>query len=133
MLWVIYFHSFSKQGEGNGYTKKCWVYAGIPNPDRQEELFEVINQYKDPSTNFLDATNPDYLAAIDAVNQKYADNMFMTPQELEDSGFTGSTFNLLATGDPTTTTTSDPLSMGSNQGALSNLTDGTDSTRNVIR
>jgi hypothetical protein len=108
-------------------TRRNVGFMGIPNPDRQEELFEVINQYKDPSTNVLDATNPDYLAAIDAVNQKYADNMFMTPQELEDSGFTGSTFNLSATGDPTTTTTSDPLSMGSNQGALSNITDGTDS------
>jgi len=108
-------------------TQRNVGFMGIPNPDRQKELFEVINQYKDQTTNVLDANNPDYLAAINAVNEKYADNLFMTPQELEDSGFTGSTFNLLATGDPTTTTTSDPLSMGSNQGALSNLDDGTDS------
>ena len=42
-------------------------FLGIPNPDRQEELFAVINQYKDPTTNVLDASNPDYKAATDSV------------------------------------------------------------------
>ena len=40
-------------------TQRNVGFMGIPNPDRQEELFEVINQYKDPTTNVLDATNPD--------------------------------------------------------------------------
>ena len=96
-------------------------FLGIPNPDRQEELFAVINQYKDPTTNVLDASNPDYKAAIDAINQKYADNMFMTPQQLQDANFHGM-IQQASTGD-TTSTTDDPLSMGSNQGALGNLDD----------
>ena len=97
------------------------MFAGIPNPDRMQELIAVFDQYKDPGTNILDANNPDYLAAIDAINQKYADNMFMTPQQLQDANFPGM-IQQASTGD-TTSTTDDPLSMGSNQGALGNLDD----------
>ena len=42
------------------------------NPERFQEAMVILNKYKDPTTNYLDANNPDYLAEIAALNQKYA-------------------------------------------------------------
>jgi len=45
---------------------------GILNPERFQEAMGIMAKYKDPTTNFLDANNPDYLAEIAALDQKYA-------------------------------------------------------------
>jgi hypothetical protein len=41
------------------------------NPDRIQGGLDIIEKYKDPDTNFLDVNNPDYIAEINAHNQKY--------------------------------------------------------------
>ena len=41
------------------------------NPDRIQGGLDIIEKYKDPDTGFLDANNPDYIAELNAHNQKY--------------------------------------------------------------
>jgi hypothetical protein len=50
------------------------------NPERMQEAMVILNKYKDPTTNYLDANNPDYLAEIAALNQKYAPAQTQTQQ-----------------------------------------------------
>ena len=50
------------------------------NPERFQEAMVILNKYKDPTTNYLDANNPDYLAEIAALNQKYAPAQTQTQQ-----------------------------------------------------
>ena len=50
------------------------------NPERIQEAMGIMAKYKDPTTNYLDANNPDYLAEIAALNQKYAPAQTQTQQ-----------------------------------------------------
>ena len=42
------------------------------NADRLQEFGVILNKYKDPTTGYLQVNNPDYLAEVEALNQKYA-------------------------------------------------------------
>ena len=45
---------------------------GTFNQERIAEFIDIMNKYKDPNTNVVDGNNPDYLAEVAALNQKYA-------------------------------------------------------------
>ena len=49
-------------------TQRNVGFMGIPNPDRQKEIFEVINKYKEKTQNDLHANKHDYIDAYDYVN-----------------------------------------------------------------
>ena len=42
------------------------------NPEKLQEFGSILNKYKDPTTGYLQVNNPDYLAEVEALNQKYA-------------------------------------------------------------
>ena len=54
---------------------------GTFNSERLEEFINIMNKYKDPETNVVDGNNPDYLAEVAALNQKYAPAQTQTQQQ----------------------------------------------------
>ena len=54
---------------------------GTFNSERLEEFIDIMNKYKDPNTNVVDGNNPDYLAEVAALNQKYAPAQTQTQQQ----------------------------------------------------
>ena len=42
------------------------------NAEKLQEFGSILNKYKDPTTGYLQVNNPDYLAEVEALNQKYA-------------------------------------------------------------
>ena len=51
------------------------------NSEQFNELVDIMNKYKDPDTNVIDGNNPDYLAELAALNQKYAPAQTQTQQQ----------------------------------------------------
>ena len=54
---------------------------GTFNQERIAEFIDIMNKYKDPNTNVVDGNNPDYLAEVAALNQKYAPAQTQTQQQ----------------------------------------------------
>ena len=51
------------------------------NSEKFNEFVDIMNKYKDPNTNVVDGNNPDYLAELAALNQKYAPAQTQTQQQ----------------------------------------------------
>ena len=51
------------------------------NSEKFNEFVDIMNKYKDPDTNVVDGNNPDYLAEVAALNQKYAPAQTQTQQQ----------------------------------------------------